>query len=112
MDGDVIEEGKEQRKCRFCRLLKVFEFQFGDRNVQKYLYMQIGTSLKVHSAIKMVRSLSMQQKNYALLRRRLRIRSWGSLKEPTENRFRLTEEKDNLMVYGFRETGVRGALGR
>lgn len=62
MDGDVIEEGKEQRRHRFCRLLKVFELQFGYGNVQKYLDMQIGTSFKVHSSIKIVRSLSIQQK--------------------------------------------------
>lgn len=74
--------------------------------------MQSWTSLKVFSAIKMVKSPSMQRNDYVVLRRGPGIRSWDSLKEPTENRVKLTEEKDDLKVYGFRETGMSGAPGR
>lgn len=42
----------------------------------------------------------------------LRIRSWDSKSQERTDLESLTEEKDDLRVYGLRETGVRGALGR
>lgn len=65
--------------------------------------MQIWTSLKVHSDIKMVRSSS----GYIPKRRGLRIGSWDSLKEPTDNRF---SKVNNLSVYGLGETGKQLGL--